>query len=326
MIDPYAAAGLALALLAVAAVVVQLVAALVVSRFRRRVPRGLGWAPPVTVLVPPTGQDIAATVDALRRQDYPGPVRLVVGSDGAPVGGLPAGVRVVTRPEAERPALLDSMMKEASGAAVVVADAGLDLPRNWLSRMVAPLQSRSVGVVACAVRAVAADGSLRARTAALTANTRQLPAVLMNPRAAARHGLGTQALALRRDDLERIGGFGVLLRHGLPAEAVRSRLGLRLSLAPTLPLGVAQDFPPPRPGLDLPFWHPLPLALAVIPFLPDVGLVLTGAALLARWLVALAAGARDLTLLPVRDLLALIPFVHQPSRRRTLPPPAVPAE
>lgn len=332
MIDIPTAIGLALALFAVAAVIVQLAAALVVARFRRRSCRGSGWAPPVTVLAPACDRDAAATLAALRRQDYPGPVKLVAGTDGtdetALRDALPGDAgEVVVKPGAERPALLDLMMRRAVGAVVVVCDGGVTVPRDWLSRMVAPLQSRSIGFVACATRAVAADRSLRSRAAALSANTRLLPATLMNPRAAARHGLGRDTLAMRRDDLERIGGFRVLLRHGVPAETVRDRLGLRFTLAPTLPQAVAVDFPPPRPGVDLLFWHPLPLALAVLPFLPDVGMALTAAALLSRLLVGIAAGSRHLTLLPLRDLLALIPFVHQSGRRRSsAPPPALPAE
>lgn len=337
MIAPAAAIGLVLALFALAAVVVQLAAALVVSRFRRRQPKGLGWAPPVTVLVPGGSDgDVAHSLDSLCRQSYPGPVRYVVALDRdddlADLRDAWPKADIVAVPIAEgggeRAILLDTMARQGAATAVVVlADPRLSVPPDWLRSMVAPLQSRAVGVVACTSRALAADTSLRTRTAALTVNTRLLPALLMSPRAAARHGLGRDTLAVRPDDLERLGGFrGLLSPRRAPAEAVRDRLGLRLHLAPTLPQRRVHDAPAPRPGIDLPFWHPLPLALAVVPLLPDVGLVLTAAALISRWLVALAAGARPLALLPVRDILALIPFAHAPARRASLPPPVVPAE
>lgn len=328
MLSPLYAVGLVLALFAMAAVVVQTMAALLISRFRRRPSRGSGWAPPVTVLLPPGGGDRPGVLAALARQDYPGPVRLVTvaGSEAAaPAGGLE--VMAVPVAAADRPALLDVLARRAAGAVLVVADPDMVVPADWLSRMVAPLQSRSIALVACTSRARAADGSLPARLAALTANTRTLPATIMAPRAAWRRGLGREAMALRHDDLARLGGFAALLAPtATPAEVVRERLGLRPYLATTLPERRVDRVPPPPLGLDLPFWHALPLALAVIPLMPQVGLVLTAAALLSRWLVALAAGARDWPLLPLRDLLAPLSFVHRPARRNGAVPPAVPAE
>ncbi|SOD90646.1 glycosyltransferase [Caenispirillum bisanense] len=331
MLSPLHALGLVLALFAMAAVVVQTMAALLLARFRRRPSRGLGWAPPVTVLLPPGGGDRGAALTALARQDYPGPVRLVTPAGGdAPTAASAGGLEVVAVPvaaAADGAALLDALARRAEGAVLVVAAPDMVVPRDWLSRMVAPLQSRSIALVACATRSRAADGSLPARLAALTADTRLLPATIMAPRAAWRRGLGREAMALRADDLASLGGFAALLAPATtPAEVVRERLGLRPYLATTLPERRIDRAPPPPLGPDLPFWHALPLALAVTPLLPQVGLVLTAAALLSRWLVAIAAGARDWPLLPLRDMLAPLSFVHRPARRSGAVPPAVPAE
>lgn len=329
MLSPLYALGLVLALFAMAAVAVQTVAALLLARFRRRPSRGLGWAPPLTVLLPPGGGDRGEALAALARQDYPGPVRLVTAAGDAGPAAPAGGLEVVAVPVAtgDRAAMLDALARHAEGAVLVVADPDMVVPADWLSRMVVPLQSRSIAMVACASRARAADGSLPARLAALTANTRVLPATIMAPRTAWRRGLGREAMALRTDDLARLGGFAALLAPATaPAEVVRERLGLRPYLATTLPERRVGRVPPPPLGPDLPFWHALPLALAVIPLLPQVGLVLTAAALLSRWLVALAAGARDWPLLPLRDLLAPLSFVHRPARRDGAVPPAVPAK
>ncbi|WP_165585507.1 bacteriohopanetetrol glucosamine biosynthesis glycosyltransferase HpnI [Roseococcus sp. SYP-B2431] len=223
---------------------------------------------------------------------------------------------------------------EARHPALVVADADMRCPRDWLTAVTAPLADPGTGLVTCLYRGEAADGGTWSRLAALGIDWHFLPNAALGESLGQAQGCYGATMALRRDTLERIGGFEPLLPlladdHALGA-AVR-RLGLRVEVSPVIPVHVMHE-PDLRalwahelrwartlrllnfPGfLGLGLTHPLPwalLALAVAPGAWTLGVL--AIALGARLALAsgvdsalgVAGGWRRRAWLPARDLLS----------------------
>ncbi len=222
----------------------------------------------------------------------------------------------------------------AEHGALVVADADMRCPPEWLTAVTAPLADPATGLVTCLYRGEAADGGPWSHLAALGIDWHFLPNAALGESLGKAQGCYGATMALRRDTLERIGGFEPLLPlladdHALGA-AVRG-LGLRVEISPVIPVHVmheptlgalwAHELRWARtlrllnfPGfLGLGLTHPLPwalLALLVAPGFWTLGAL--AIALAAR--LALASGVdsslgvtggwRRWAWLPARDLLS----------------------
>ncbi|MDB5378014.1 MAG: Ceramide glucosyltransferase [Rubritepida sp.] len=223
---------------------------------------------------------------------------------------------------------------ESRHPALVVADADMRCPPDWLAAVTAPLADPAIGLVTCLYRGEAADGGAWSQLAALGIDWHFLPNAALGESLGKAQGCYGATMALRRDTLERIGGFEPLLPlladdHALGA-AVR-RLGLRVEVSPVIPVHVmheptlgalwAHELRWARtlrllsfPGfLGLGLTHPLPWALLALAVAPGGWtLAVLALALAARLALAsgvdsalgVAGGWRRRAWLPVRDLLS----------------------
>jgi ceramide glucosyltransferase len=216
--------GLGLTGLSVALMVWQIIAA---RRFplHRRV-ADTSFTPPVTLLKPLKGAD-EETADCLRSwltQDYPGPVQVLFGVASAddPVCGIvrrllsehPAcDARLITCKEPlganAKVSTLIQLLRETELEVVVVSDADVWAPPDLLRNVVAPLRDPAVGLVNCFYQlANAVTLAMRCEAVAVNADfwSQVLQAQSLKPLDFA---LGA-VMALRRRDLEEVGGFAAL--------------------------------------------------------------------------------------------------------------------
>lgn len=121
---------------------------------------------------------------------------------------------------------------------LVVADADMAVPPEWLTAVTAPLADPAIGLVTCLYRGEPADGGLWSRLAALGIDWQFLPNACLGESLGKAEGCYGATMALRTETLAAVGGFPALVGlladdHALGA-AVR-RLGLRVVVAPVVP-------------------------------------------------------------------------------------------
>lgn len=231
------------------------VATVAVWRFSRRILDLPGGAladdpPAVSVLKPLNGAE-PGLYDNLRSfadQDYPA-VQLVLGVRDPGDSALPiARALIRDRPDCDialvinphvrgsnlKVANLENMLPAARHQWIVLADSDMRVARCYLSLVAEPLARPETGAVTCLYKGVATAG-LWSRLAAMQINFSFLPGAVVGDAIRVGGGCFGATIALRRDVLDRIGGFA-RLRDELAddhrmGEAVR-RLGLRTVLSP----------------------------------------------------------------------------------------------
>jgi len=182
------------------------------------------WTPPVSVLKPLRGADreLYACLRSFGAQDYPEFELLFAARDAAD----PA-IAEVRRLAAEFPGRrievfvtgeefgpndkvngLERLRREARYDVLVVSDSDIRVGPDYLSRVVAPLADPGVGLVTCPYRA-APGGGLPSLLETLWVSTDFQVSVLVARLLGIQFALGA-TMALRRQDLERIGGFAPL--------------------------------------------------------------------------------------------------------------------
>lgn len=237
---------------------------------------------------------------------------------------------------------------EARHPALVVADADMLCPPEWLTAVTAPLADPATGLVTCLYHGESAAGGTWSRLAALGIDWHFLPNAALGESLGQAQGCYGATMALRRDTLERIGGFEPLLPlladdHAL-GMAVR-RLGLRVEVSPVIPAHVMQEASLGElwshelrwartlrllnfPGfLGLGLTHPLPWALLALAAAPGgwtlgvLALVLAARLALASGVdsaLGLAGGWRRWAWLPARDLLSFAIWLTALARGRVV--------
>jgi ceramide glucosyltransferase len=221
----------------------------------------------------------------------------------------------------------------ASHPVLVVADADMRCPPEWLTAVTAPLADPDVGLVTCLYRAEPADAGLPSRLAARGVEWHFLPNAALGEALGRAKGCYGATMALRAETLARIGGFEGLLDVLADDNELGARvraLGLRVELSPLLPTHVTHEpslgalwrhelrwartvrLLAPTGHAGLAVAHPLPWALLAL-LLHPAGWTL-GVAALALAARAGAAARADralgrnplprLPLLPIRDLLS----------------------
>lgn len=226
-------------------------AALLVGRFAQRPPAPSGPEPAVTVLKPLCGAEplLLENLASFCDQDYGGPVQIVFGVQSP---NDPA-IAVVERLRAERPGRdLDLVIDATAHGAnrkvanlinmepyvrhelVVLADSDMRVGPDYLSRVVAELQQPGVGVVTCLYHGLP-RGGLWSRLSAQMIDAAFLPSVVVGVSFGLAAPCFGSTIALRRETLDRIGGFrafaeGLADDHAI-GEAVR-RLGLEAAIPP----------------------------------------------------------------------------------------------
>lgn len=206
------------------------------------------WFPPVSILKPMKGLD-AQTLEnfaSFCRQDYPD-FELLFGVADAfdPAVEVVEQLRgqfpnheirlIVCSPGGANPkvAILRRLAAEARGRILIASDSDMRVGRDYLRRVTAPLQDPQVGIVTCPYIAAAPQG-FAGRLEALYVNATFLPgAVLAGRYLGFTVGFGA-TLALRREDLGRIGGFGAFRDYLADDYQLASRvaaLGLKVHLS-----------------------------------------------------------------------------------------------
>jgi ceramide glucosyltransferase len=232
---------------------------------------------------------------------------------------------------------LENMLPAARHDILVLADSDMRVDSQYLSTVTAPLQDPRTGLVTCLYKGIP-DGGLWSRLGAMHINYAFLPSALAGEAIGVGGGCFGATIALRREVLERIGGFG-RIRNELADDhrmgsAVRG-LGLATVLSPYIvenrvtepnfaslwrhelrwartsramaPAGFAGSV----------IIHTVPLTVLAVaafgPSTPAWWFVLVS--LLLRWLTAgiiarrLALPIGGLWLLPLRDALSFVVFL-----------------
>jgi ceramide glucosyltransferase len=214
--------------------------------------RYAGPAPAVSILKPLCGVDAEQleNLTSFARLDYP-EYEIVFGSldaadpaldDARRVAAAHPDVRIRVVAGADEFGLnrkvctLDRLAAEARYPVFVLCDSDMRVAPDYLSRVVAPFAEPEVGLVTCLYRAACVRG-LAARLEAIAIGCDFIPSVLLTRRLS---GLGFAlgaTIAIRRETLERIGGFRPLANELADdyrlGERVR-RLGLKVALADTV--------------------------------------------------------------------------------------------
>lgn len=233
-----------------AALVYQLAALFAAARHIARRDPAPGYTPPVSILKPVRGLDPHFR-EALRSHaelDYPTfEILLGVADPGDPAvpeirrlidehPGAPMRLIVCRREAPNRKvAVLEALAAEATHPVLLVNDADIHVPRDYLRRVVAPLTDPDVGLVTCLYHALA--DTWPARLEALGIATDFAPSVLVAPLAGVREfGLGS-TLAFRAEHLRAIGGFAAIAAFLADDYQLARRitsLGLRVHLSKTV--------------------------------------------------------------------------------------------
>ena len=208
--------------------------------------------PAISVLKPLHGDEpgLYENLRSFAEQDYP-TAQIVLGVDGphdtalpvarALIRGLPEqDIALVVDPRARgsnrKVANLENMLEAARYGILVLADSDMRVDRRYLGTVTAPLHDPLTGVVTCLYKAVSTGGKW-SELGAQHINFGFLPSALVAEALGLGGGCFGATIALRRDSLERAGGF-VRLRDELAddhriGKEIRA-LGLAMVLSPYL--------------------------------------------------------------------------------------------
>jgi ceramide glucosyltransferase len=282
-----------------------LIAALIaVARFAARRYAPLATAPAVTMLKPVCGADpeLYENLLSFSRQTYAGPIQVVIGAHRENDPAVPIARRLIReRPDLDIELVIDgtmvgtnfkicnlaNMMAVAKHGVLVMSDSDMRVGPDYLTAVVEPLLRPGVGIATTLYKAKTVGG-FASRLAAGFINYGFLPSVLVGRMLRAAPFCSGSTIAIRRETLDRIGGFRELvdkLADDYALGALVRGLGLSVALSryvvenvvyePSLlslfqhelrwqrtvksitPLGLASSV----------ITNPVALALAAIPFL-----------------------------------------------------------
>jgi ceramide glucosyltransferase len=241
---------IAIAILLVPAWVYLVGAAVAVCRFSRRPTPVASDRPGVSVLKPLHGAEpgLYQNLRSFAEQLYPS-VQIVLGVNDARDGALAVAralicdlpgcdIALVVDPRARgsnlKVANLENMLEAARHDIFVLADSDMRVDQGYLAAVTAPLHDPLNGIVTCLYKGVPTGGKW-SELGALHINFGFLPSALVAESLGMGGGCFGATIALRRETLERIGGFAGL-RDELAddhriGDEVRS-LGLAVELSP----------------------------------------------------------------------------------------------
>ena len=252
--------------LAATGCVYALIAAAAMRRFTGEDASDATAFPSITILKPLHGAEpgLHDKLASFCDQDYPGPVQILFGVQDAD----DAAVAVVDRLIAERPgrdlqllasthptgpnpkvATLIGLQGRIRHDVVVLSDSDVSVERNYLARTVATLAQPGVGLVTCLYRGTPVP-SVWARLASMAIDYDFLPNVLVGLALGLARPCFGSTIAMRRETLERIGGFDAFLEYladdNAIGEAVRG-IGMRVAI----PRWIVEHACPERSFMEL---------------------------------------------------------------------------
>jgi len=315
--------------------------------FARSVPKPLSF-PPVTVVKPLCGEEWALlpNLSSFCRQDYPGPVQFLFGVNDAEDPALKAidelrrlhpaaNITVVTDSRLHgsnrKVSNVINMLSQAQYGTLVFADSDVDVSPDYLRNVVGQLQQPGVELVTCLYRG-RPDPGIWPRLSAMATNYQFLPGAVTGVGLGLARPCFGQTIAMRRETLEKIGGFGQFVDHLAEdhaiGEAVRSAGGrvaipafaiTHACVETSFPKLVAHELRwsrtirtiDPMGHLGSALAHPVPFALLAVMLsgFAAWSLELAVAALVVRlifklWMdYLLQQSSRDLWLQPFSDLV-----------------------
>jgi ceramide glucosyltransferase len=335
-------------LLALGAISYTLFAMLAVRRFARAPLPARATPEPVTLLKPLHGLEprLRDNLASFLDQDWEAPIQIVAGANRsddpalAVARDLSASIELVC----DSPALganakianLSNMMRLAKNDLLILSDSDIEVPSDYVARVVATLEQPAVGAVTCVYRG-RADAGGWSRFAAAAISYQFAPSVVMSYALGAEQACMGSTIALDRTTLRRIGGFeafaATLADDHAIGMAVRG-LGLKVVPVPRTVLAhgcgelnlralwqhelrwaatVRGVNPSGHVGSLL--THPLAISLLAVPLMPAAGIAAVALSLLVRWQLARTidrwAGEPTAPIwwLPARDLLSFAVFV-----------------
>lgn len=322
---------LQLALLLAALGLAYLAVAALALRAAARRPTSGAWhpaaLPPITILKPLCGlePELYANLRSFCNQVYP-TYQIVFGARDARDPALDVARRLAAElPQRDIAVVQDdrvigtnykvsnlaNMLAKARHPNLVIADSDILVGPDYLEAVAPSLLDAGVGVVTCLYRA-RPDRSVWSAIGAQGINEWLVPAVLVGRAAGVRVFSSGATLAVRRDVLEKIGGFNALrseladdyrladlARHQGLATKLAPYVVQTLVAKPSFKALVAQELRQARTLRALAplgyafFWLTLGVPLSVLPFLASGfatwTLAVPAVALLVRWLVHRAA-------------------------------------
>ncbi len=352
----FAIAGATLGLLAIALAAVgiayQLFAARVLRRFFANPPAAPRRSDAVTVLKPLYGAEprLFDNLATFLTLDHDGPVQLVCGIQRAedPAIAVVEALRVAY-PNAHIDLVIDptahgasgkvsnliNMMAVARHEVLVLSDSDIAVAPDYLARVLDALDRPGIGLVSCLYRG-RGDAGFWSRFGAAGLTYQFMMGVVIAVAYRLADPCMGSTIALRRETLDRIGGFtrfaDTLADDHAIGQAVIAH-GLEISVPPMF---VTHAFDETGLGAlwrhevrwhatvrDIGFWSyvgaivaiPLPLACLASLYAPTIGLALVAAALIARLVVVrnvdAAVGERvaSLWLVPARDFMSFAVYI-----------------
>jgi ceramide glucosyltransferase len=329
-----------------------LLASLLVFRYSKRNRAQPGVPVPVTILKPLHGAEprLFSQLASFCNQDYSAPVQIVFGTQDAADPAVriverlkeslpdkPLEVRIDPREHGSNRKIsnLVNMMPAARHDVLVVADSDIKVGPNYLTDIVSDLQQPNVGAVTCLYHGIGGAG-VWSWLAATAINMHFLPQVIVALRFRLAQPCFGATIAMRRETLNRIGGFSAfadyLAEDYAIGEAVRG-LGQKVVI-PHFIVGhvcferdfaalLAQQFRFARTIRTIDpvgyagsiVAHPFPLALIAALMGANQGALLLTAVLACRGVLcmsikrALGLANQPYWLIPIQDLISFLAFI-----------------
>lgn len=309
------------------------------------------YVPPVSILIPVKGLDAGAFKNfaSYCEQDYP-EYELLIGVSDPADPAIPVVEKlqrkypereirlIIAQPEGSnrKAALLHHLAGQARSRVIVAIDSDMRVTPDYLRQVVAPLSDEGVGLVTCCYKGIAPE-TLTARLEALHMGATFLPMVMVAREfLSMRFAMGS-TIAMRRGDLEQIGGFASVAEYLADDYQIGRRivhLGRKVYLSRYVMSSVLGETtfreqwtreirwarttrvsrPLEYPGQILTLSTPLALILLVVASFDQRALTMLAVSMLLRWGVAWLVSAwtgnramrRWLILLPLRDGLSAL--------------------
>src|SRR5262245_53844000 len=324
-------------------------AAFLLRQLRVVKPPRLHLGPGVTILKPLCGvePDLEENLAPFCMQAYPGPVQIILGVSNAADPAAAVARRLITSfPDVDielvvgahthgtnrKISNLINMVSRTRHDVIVLSDSDIKVDRAYLRQVVAALYEPGIGLVTCFYRGTS-DSTPWSRFAATAVNHHFLPNVLVGLRLGLARPCFGSTIALRKETLDRIGGFGrfanQLADDYAIGEAIRD-LGLHVAFPPMIVDHICSEqtlrglvyrelrwartirLIDPAGHAGSIVTHPLPFALAAAALggLSGTGLGIIMLALVCRALAPVqiermrGTGGSSLWLTPLRDLLS----------------------